>query len=270
MPTIVPAAFRTMALLEIFARERRELSNSDLARLMGLPESSCSDLLHTLYELGYLMRTARTRRFYPTARLLTIAKGIAAGDSLYAVASEACELLRDKTGETGLCGRVEAGVVKVLAFAEGTHPLRYVENVGNKIALQVSALGKAVLSLGTPEEAARQLRLKPLKQIAPGSITDLAALEAQIEQSRQQGWILVENEGFDGLAALAVAGYLGDEPLALSIAGPTERIRRTKGAYLQALQEVQALVFHPQNAALTLRPSASGRRGAGSKDTTPT
>jgi DNA-binding IclR family transcriptional regulator len=153
MPTLVPAAARTMSLLEVFARERRELSNSDLARLMDLPESSCSDLLHTLHELGYLLRTARSRRFYPTARLLTIAKDISAGDPLYAVASEACELLRDRTGETGLCGRLEAGVVKVLAFAEGTHPLRYVGNVGNKIALHVSALGKAELSLGTPEEA---------------------------------------------------------------------------------------------------------------------
>ena len=183
--------------------------------------------------------------------------------------AEACELLRDKTGETGMCGRVEAGVVKVLAFAEGTHPLRYVENVGNKIALHVSALGKAALSLGTPEEAARQLRLKPLKLIAPGSITDLAVLEAQVEQARQQGWMWVENEGVDGLAAIAVAGYLGDEPLALSIAGPTERLRRTQEACLQALKEVQALVFHPQSTTAPVRATASGRRGAGTKDTAP-
>jgi DNA-binding IclR family transcriptional regulator len=264
MPTLVPAATRTMALLEVFARERRELSNSDLARLMDLPESSCSDLLYTLHELGYLLRTARSRRFYPTARLLTIAQAIAAGDPLYAVASEACELLRDKTGETGLCGRVEAGVVKVLAFAEGTHPLRYVGNVGNKIALHVSALGKAELSLGTPEEAARQLRLKPLKQIAAGSITDLAALEAQVEQARQQGWMWVENEGFDGLAALAVAGYVGDEPLALSVAGPTERMRQNREACLQALKEVQALVFHPRSPSVAPR-TAPTRRAAGSK-----
>ena len=111
MPTLVPAAARTMSLLEVFARERRELSNSDLARLMDLPESSCSDLLHTLHGLGYVRRTARSRRFYPTARLLTIAKDISAGDPLYAVAAEACELLRDKTGETGMCGHLEAGVV---------------------------------------------------------------------------------------------------------------------------------------------------------------
>src|SRR6218665_775807 len=58
----------------VFARtirpEKRELSNADLARLLDLPESSCSDLLPTLHELGYLLRTGRSRSFYPTARLL--------------------------------------------------------------------------------------------------------------------------------------------------------------------------------------------------------
>jgi DNA-binding IclR family transcriptional regulator len=260
MPTLVPAAARTMSLLEVFARERRELSNSDLARLMDLPESSCSDLLHTLHEMGYLLRTARSRRFYPTARLLTIAQDISKGDPLYAVASEACEMLRAKTGETGICGRLEGGVVKMLAFAEGTHPLRYVGNVGNKIALHVSALGKAELALGTSEEAARQLRLKPLKKIAAGTITDLDVLQAQVEQARQQGWMWVENEGADGLSALAVAGFVGDEPLAISIAGPTDRMRQHRDVCLQALKEVQALVFHPRTTAPTTSVSPPATR----------
>jgi len=243
MPNIVPAAARTMALLEVFARERRELTNSDLARLTDMPDSSCSDLVHTLYELGYLLRTARSRRFYPTARLLTIARAISSSDPLYVVGSEACEWLRDKTGETGLCGRVQDGVVRLLAFVEGHHPIRYAQTVGNKLSLHVSALGKAVLALGTQEEAARQLRLKPLRKIAAGTITDLATLEAQIAKVREQGWIWVENEGGDGLAALAVAGYVGGEPIALSVAGPTERLRANKEAYLSALKEVQAVVF---------------------------
>jgi DNA-binding IclR family transcriptional regulator len=268
MPTIVPAATRTMLLLEVFARERRELSNSDLARLMDLPESSCSDLLYTLHDMGYLLRTARSKRFYPTARLLNIAKEISASDPLFAVATEACELLRDKTGETGLCGHVVSGVVHVLAFAEGTHPLRYVSNVGNKIALHVSALGKAELSLGTPEEAARQLRLKTLKQIAPGSITDLAVLENQVAQAREQGWSWVENEGFDGLAAMAVAGYVGDQPLAISVAGPTQRLRANKEACLQALKEVQSLVFHARDGSAPQR-AISARRGVTQKVTGP-
>jgi DNA-binding IclR family transcriptional regulator len=252
IPTIIPAATRTMALLEVFARERRELSNSELARLMDLPESSCSDLLHTLHELGYLMRTVRSRRFYPTARLLSIAQGISGNDPLFAAASEACELLREKTGETALCGRVEAGVVKVIAFVEGSHRLRYMQSVGDKLSLHVSALGKAVLAFGTQAEAARQLRLKPLKTLASGTITDLPTLEAQIEQTRQQGWIWVENEGGEDLAALAVAGMIGGEVLAISVAGPTNRLRQNREQHLAALQEVQARVFQSKSKSAAL------------------
>jgi DNA-binding IclR family transcriptional regulator len=240
---MVPAAMRTLAVLELFAREKRELSNSDLARLMDLPESSCSDLLHTLHELGYLLRTVRSRRFYPTARLLAVAREISASDPLYAVASEASELLRDKTGETALVGRVESGAVKVLAFTASRHPLRYVQNVGDKLALHVSAMGKAILAMGTPEEAARQLRLKPLRKVATGTITDLAVLEAQVAQAREQGWIWVENEGGDGLAAMAVAGHVGGEAVAMSIAGPVDRLRQNREPFLEALHEVQSLVF---------------------------
>ena len=264
MPTIVPAAARTMALLEVFAREKRELSNSDLARLMDLPESSCSDLLHTLHELGYLLRTARSRRFYPTARLLSVAKEISSSDPLYAVAAEACELLRDKTGETGMCGRIESGVVKVIAQCEGLHQLRYMQHVGDKLALHVSALGKAILAIGTPEEAARQLRLKPLRALASGTLTDLSLLEAQVARAREQGWIWVENEGIDGLTAVAVAGQIGGETLALSVAGLTERMKAQRERCIEALLEVQSIVFRTQasNPAAPAAPSAAPRRSA--------
>ncbi|MET3394272.1 DNA-binding IclR family transcriptional regulator [Variovorax sp. 1140] len=269
MPTIVPAAARTMTLLEVFAREKRELSNSDLARLMDLPESSCSDLLHTLHELGYLLRTARSRRFYPTARLLTVAKEISASDPLYAVGAEACELLRDRTGETGLCGRLENGVVKVIALSEGRHALRYMQHVGDKLALHVSALGKAILAACTPEEAARQLRLKPLRVLASGTLTDLAQLEAQVERAREQGWIWVENEGSEGLTAVAVAGQIGGETLALSVAGLTHRMRDQRERCLEALQEVKAIVFRKQAAEGATREQPATAAASSSQSSSP-
>lgn len=257
MANLVPAAARTMALLEIFARERRALSNADLARLMDLPESSTSDLLHTLHGLGYLVRSAHSRRFYPTARLLAVANDISGSDALYVVAAEACELLREKTGETALCGRVEDGVVKVIAYKEGVHRLRYTQGVGDKLSLHVSALGKAVLSLGSPQEAARQLRLKPLKTLTSATITDLAVLESQVHQARLQGWAWVENEGGEGLSALAVAGNVGGETLAISVAGPTDRLKLNRTFHLAMLQEIKALVFRnsPQDTSIaaTLR-----------------
>ena len=134
MPAVVPACTRTMAVFEIFARERRELSNSEVARLLGVAETSCLDLLHTLVKCGYLTRTARTRRFYPTGRLLTISRQVSANDPLFAIANDALELLTEQTGETGLCGRIQDGAVGIVALREGRHSLRYILNVGDRIA----------------------------------------------------------------------------------------------------------------------------------------
>jgi hypothetical protein len=41
---------------------------------------------------------------------------------------------------------------------------------------------------------------------------------------------------------------VGGEPIALSVAGPTDRLRQQREPFLAALQEVQALVFRPRNA----------------------
>jgi DNA-binding IclR family transcriptional regulator len=189
------------------------------------------------------MRTVKTRRIYPSGRLAGVTREISKNDAVFSVMSEACELLRDRTGESVLCGQIEEGFVRVIAFIEGLHPLRYASAGGDKLSLHVSALGKAILAIGSPEEAKRQLRMKPLKKLAPDTITEIESLEIQIEDIRKQGWALVENEGGEDLAAMAVAGFINREPFAISIAGPVGRLRLNRDEYLKALREVQALLF---------------------------
>jgi len=233
-----------MTLFEIFAREKRELSNSDVARMLDVPESSASDLLFTLHQLGYLMRTGKTRRFYPTGRLVTVAGSITDNDPMHAVANEAVELLSTKTqGETSFFGRLDNGAVRVLAVQQGTHALRYVLNVGERIGLHASAMGKAILSLLPPEDAARHLRARPLRAATHKTITDVAVLEKQIAAIRRTQIARVDSEGTDGVTALAIGGTIGSEPVAFSCAGPAERVNGNRDQYQAALREVAALVF---------------------------
>lgn len=234
-----------MAIFEVFARERRELSNSEVARFIGVPDSSCADLLNTLYQAGYVTRTVRSKRFYPTSRILANARLIAENDPLLQVSSEAIELLTEKTGETALCGRLEPGFVRIVGFNEGRYQLRYVLHVGEKMALHASALGKALLAVIPPAEAARHLRIKSLKKLTPDTVTDPASLEADLEHIRAQGWSEAQGEGVAGVSALAVAGLIGGEPVAISLAGPTERFAQNRERYLPALLEVKDLVFPP-------------------------
>jgi IclR family acetate operon transcriptional repressor len=243
MPATVPAAARTMAVFEVFAREKRELLNSDVARFLNMPESSCSDLLHTLYEAGFLMRTPRTRRFYPTSRLFVTASEITKNDPLYIAAVEAIELLTEKTGETTFAGRLDEGASKVVAVQEGRHSLRYMLQVGERIALHASALGKALMGGLPAAEMARQLRLKPMRKITPATLTDLTLLEQQIAMQRDRGWYSVDEEGNEGVTAYALSGLVGDDPLAISVAGPTDRMHRNREDYLAALHQVATVTF---------------------------
>ena len=240
MPSIVPASSRTMAVFEVFAREKRALSNSEVARALSLAESSCSDLLHTLHSLGYLMRTARTRRFYPTGRLFEAAREITRHDPLAAVAREAVEQLTDRTDETAFFGVMERGSVKVAAARPSRLPLRYMLDVGERVSLHASALGKSLLGLLPRDEALRCLRSHALRPVTPETVTSVEQLMAQLDASRARGWYEARGEGTGGVTALAMSGWLGDQPVGISLAGPAERIERQHPICLQALREVRA------------------------------
>ena len=240
MAVSVPAATRTMAIFEVFAREKRDLSNSDVARLLDMPESSCSDLLLTLSDLGYLTRTGRSRRFYPTGRLSLIAADIATNDPLTSIGNEAVTMLAEQTGETAFFAKLDGDMVRVVAAQQASHRLRYILEVGDRIPFHTSAVGKAIIGQLPSDRAGRMLRWKPLRAVTKASITTVDELESQIADFRARGWYEVVNEGGDGVSAFAVSGSVGNEPVSLSSAGPTDRVMEHRERYLEVLQQVQA------------------------------
>lgn len=243
MPAFVPAAARTLSIFETFAREQRELSNADIANLLQIADSSCSDLLHTLQELGYLVRTARTRRFYPTERLLTASRAIAQYDPLGSAVREALELVSQRTGETALCGRLEGLKVNIVGIHEGRYELRYIQSIGTRIPAHVSALGRILLALLPGEESDRLLEGATLKAITPDSVVDPSMLRERISEARQSGVAFIDSEGVDGVASLAVGGLVGGEPFAISLAGPSQRISDNRKKYGDELERIAALAF---------------------------
>ncbi|WP_454692880.1 IclR family transcriptional regulator [Achromobacter aegrifaciens] len=242
MPTFVSAAARAMAVFEVFAREKRELSNSDLARLLDLADSSCLDLLHTLHQLGYLFRT-QSRRYYPTGKLLLAVQQISTVDPIIHATREALEQLSERTGETAYIGRIDGAAVKIVAVRDGKYPLRYILGLGERIALHASAMGKSLLG-GLPPEAARKLlAAKPLRKVTPATVTEPDALLAEIDKSRERGWYHTHGEGGDGADALAVSGWLGEECVAMAISGPSDRFQSKRDEYVEVLRDIAEKVF---------------------------
>jgi DNA-binding IclR family transcriptional regulator len=114
---------------------------------------------------------------------------------------------------------------------------------GTRIGLHTTALGHALLSELDPAEAAERLARRPLKALTPHTITDPATLQRALEATRKRGYAWVDGDGAEGVAAMAVAGRIGNQLLGLSITGPTDRLRKSRDDYEAALAEVKVRVF---------------------------
>lgn len=242
MPQILPTAERVLQVFEVFARELRPLSNSEIARSLSIADSSCSDLLFTLRQAGYLLRTPQSRLFHPTGRLLVVAKGIAAADPMQIFAAETLELLSRESGESSLCGHLEGHYVKIFACHESPRALRYVLKPGSLLDLNVSALGKALLGAMKPNARDALIDSLAMRAVTDKSSVDRGALRQYIIDCSVKGIYRAIDEGSEGVSAMAVAGKIGGRLTAISLVGPTSRMKRNadKNALIleRALQDI--------------------------------
>jgi len=243
MPQLVPTASRVLQAFEAFAREGRPLGNSELARLLDMADSSCSDLLFTMREAGYLVRTPKGRQFYPTARLHDLAQRIVSLDPVHAFASEALELLTKESGETSLCGHLEGQHVKIFASQQSPQALRYVVQPGTIFDIHSTALGKAILGAMPKAERDALIDKLPLEAVTPNTIRDVAVLRAEIEKCAREKWAMAKDEGNQGVAAVGIAGEVGGSLVSLSLVGPTHRVEENLERYVAILLDARREFF---------------------------
>ena len=71
---------RTLDLIELFAKEKRPLTLSDIAHLLKIPLSSCYDVVRAMLARGYIYELAPRAGYYPTSRLYILGEEIGNSD----------------------------------------------------------------------------------------------------------------------------------------------------------------------------------------------
>ncbi|WER48756.1 IclR family transcriptional regulator [Cupriavidus sp. WKF15] len=237
----VKTALRVIEIMEIYAREGRSLTLTELAKLLGAPMSSCLGLIRTLASLGYLYETGRRQGYYPTSRLLNIAQRISRNDPLLERVQPVLEALRDATGETVIFGKLQDdGRVLYLEVRESQNPVRYIATPGELRDVHVNSIGRAILG-AMPEEARDAALAKvSFRPRTERTVASRAALEQGIAQWQQQGWYPNFGESFPDLGAIAVPVDIGGVVYGMSVAGPIHRVESSVGPIVDALRSGQA------------------------------
>ncbi len=233
----VKSAGRTVDLFETFARSRAPLSLSELARALGVPQSSCFNLVRALEGRGYLYSLGEKRRLYPTRRLFEVASAIAGSEPLVARVEGVLAALREATRETVILGTRRGDSAIYLAVVEGPQTVRYTAEVGAQKPLHSSAIGKALLSALDPLQLKESVERLPLPAMTAATITDPALLLAELEKSARRGFAETKGENIADVSAIAKAVGIGGQLYAIAVAGPMHRMAAQGPAHLAALVE---------------------------------
>ena len=105
--------------------------------------------------------------------------------------------------ETIHLGRLESADFVYLASRESEHHLRVSSRIGRRPAY-ATALGKSLLA-ARPWEEVDALLPAELTAVTPKTVTDRAALQAELDDTRVRGWAVEREQTTLGLTCFAVA-----------------------------------------------------------------
>jgi IclR family acetate operon transcriptional repressor len=216
----VQSVHRALDVLEALAAAGGTASLGDLAAACGLPAPTLHRLAGTLADRGYL-RQLPDRRYSLGSRLVPL--GADAHALLGQRALPVLHTLAELTGESANLAVLTQGRAEYVAQVPGRHTMRTFTEVGNRVALHCTGVGKALLAAVPPAQAGQLIGAAPLAAQTAGTITDPAALHAEITVIRARGYALDEGEMEIGVRCVAV-GLPGATPMAVSVSGPAARM----------------------------------------------
>lgn len=212
---------RAFLLLELMAEDGGEVALSRLAVDSGLPLSTIHRLVRTLVARGYV-RQLPSRRYVLGPRLIHL--GESSSRTLGTWAQPHLTALVDAFGETANLAMLDGDRVVYVAQVPSRHSMRMFTEVGRRVHLHCTGVGKALLSQLPPETARELLVRGGMPRRTPLTVTDPDELLARLPEIAAQGYALDDGEQETGVRCVAVPVPGGPLATAISISGPEGRV----------------------------------------------
>jgi len=222
----VQSVDRALSIIETLAEDDEGYRLSDLAIRTGLSTSTVHRLLATLESRRFVQFDRAESKWHVGARAFTVGATFARRRNFSAQAVPYLRKLRDLTRETANLAVVDDEFIVVLTRMESREIMRSLTQVGGRVAMVASGVGKAVLATYADEDVHTIIRHHGMPRLTEKSIVRPSELFRELEKVRHQGFAIDDEEACMGLRCIAAVVYNDcSEPLAaISVSGMTSRI----------------------------------------------
>lgn len=226
----VQSAERIFQVMEILA-DNGEMGLMELSAALGLHKSTVHRLLMSLIYMGYAKQNEATQKYMLSYKVVSMAGKVLERTDILQVAKPYLERLSDISGEAvHLVQREENNILYIYKIEAKVGTIRMVSHVGMVHPMYCSGVGKAIMAT-LPEDEVKQIWNESIiEKKTDKTITDYAKMQEILEEVRENGYALDDEENEKGVRCIAAClyGHQREVKYAFSISGPTSRMTKER------------------------------------------
>lgn len=247
----IKSANRVLEILELFDHSRQTVTVMDVARALGVPQSSTSELLGCLVKQGYLQRDRYARTYAPTARVALLGAWVQPSLFRHGSLLPMMDEIVEESGHAALLGSMVGVALRHVHVVGADVPTGL--GTGSDHSLLHSPMGKVLLST-FDREIVRKLVHRLNAESAPERIVKINELFAELDQIRAQGFATGSADDDRNIIISVLLPQSGEEQLSLGILIPADQIEEGLADYVRLLRGAVSSHLGPMLASCTERP----------------
>lgn len=195
----IKSAYKVFDVLETIVKHKN-LSIGKISEITGYTKSTTQRIVNTLRDLEYINQYSRTLNYYPSIKLYELGLRVINDLPIKTIARYHLLELFNKTNETVNLGILNGNNVVYLDKLVSTSPLRVELELGVKVPIYCSALGKSIAAFSDRDYSFEGKYIKHTKN----TIDNDKELHDQLKNIRKIGYALDDEEYVEGLICISV------------------------------------------------------------------
>jgi IclR family pca regulon transcriptional regulator len=198
----VSSLARGLEVLRVFNRTGRKMTLSEVAAETGNTRAGARRILLTLVREGYAV--ADGKLFDLTPQVLELGYSVLSSKGVWDIARPFIDHLSTELRESVSASVLDRFDVVYVVGAQYHRVISVGISVGARLPAHATATGRVLLAAQPPEMWPGMIQAIPLTRMTDRTVTDRLAFRKVLEDVRDRGWSLVDQELEIGLIALAV------------------------------------------------------------------
>lgn len=192
---------RGLSVLEYMATVRRPVRLLDVVQNLNINFTCATRMCRTLNTLGFI-RKDELKQYHLSPKVLALGFGTLRELKWRDVVELILKRLYDQVQQTVNMGILSGPDVLYLIRLRKQVYTPFDIQIGTKLPLYCTALGKSLLAFSRPETVAKYWKGLKLRPLAPRTITDVDELKKHISAVKTNGYSLNDEESAPGVLAV--------------------------------------------------------------------